>query len=198
MKKCFCTLIVLFLMTMSMLSAQSTYYIKSKYAKVRKRRARKRRSDPKVRRGTKVEKVKYRRRWYKVKIEDETGKIIKGWIYRRRIKKLKKGKKLKRDESLYVGKDKGLRSGENLATGRALRGVGPVAKAYGAKNNPTKVHEGYVDYHQSFITTDKEKFIAKRVRTIEIVKISTEDLENFARVGKLGDYMEEEEPGEKE
>jgi len=155
-------------------------YVKSKKAKVVKS-PKKRSSLKSVKRGESLKRLKYRRKWYKVKVGSKTG-----WIYKGKISK----KKPKEDPSLKAeGGGYNALAAEDVAAGSGLRGLGDLSLKYSESNKIGPKQRQFMDYHQSFITSDNFKPKITE-RGIEVVQISSEDIQKFLEEGKLGDYAE--------
>jgi hypothetical protein len=76
---------------------------------------------------------------------------------------------------------------EDVATGRALRGVGPLAEKFAGKNSLSPFHRKCLDYHQSFVQTDK-KLQPTITTKVTPRPISSVEMQKFLEEGKLGEF----------
>ncbi|BBM84266.1 hypothetical protein [Candidatus Uabimicrobium amorphum] len=156
-------------------------YVKSKSAKLRKH-PRKKKTAAKAKRGDALEKVKKVRKWIRVKYK---GKKL--WVYKGKVSK----KAPKSDKSLLTAN-----YADNVATGNAVRGLSKVAIKFSSSQSVSEKHQKFMDYHQSFITTDKADFASQPTsRGVNLEKITSEMLDKFQEDGNIGAYAD---PGDEE
>lgn len=168
--------VVILLVMLIFMSAgyAETLYVKSKVAKLRKH-PRKKKTIKKAKRGTKLTKIKKVRKWIRVKYQ---GKKL--WIYKGKVSK----RKPKSDASLLTAN-----YAEDVAAGSAVRGLSDIALKFSNSNSIKEKHKTFMDFHQSYITTDKKDFIPQITsRKVELIKITLEMLEKFQEDGNIGAY----------
>ncbi|WP_372367354.1 SH3 domain-containing protein [Candidatus Uabimicrobium sp. HlEnr_7] len=158
-----------------------TLYIKSKTAPLRKH-PRKKKTVAKAKRGEKVKKIKKVRKWIRIKYN---GKKL--WVYKGKVSK----KAPKKDTSLLTAN-----YADDVAAGSAVRGLSKVALKFSSSQSVSPKHQSFMDYHQSFIATDKSDFTPQLARGIQLVKITSEMLEKFQEDGKVGSYADPGDEGE--
>ena len=159
-----------------------TLYVKSKYAKLRKH-PRKNKTAAKAKRGEELTKIKKVRKWIRVKYN---GKKL--WVYKGKVST----KAPRSDKSLLTAN-----YADNVATGNAVRGLSKVALKFSSSQNVSEKHQKFMDYHQSFITTDKADFSPQLTsRGIELQKITSDMLDKFQEEGNIGAYADPGDEGE--
>lgn len=162
--------------------ADAQLYVNAKYVLMRKHPLRKDAKDVKINRGEKLDEQKgSTTQWFKVRYHSQPG-----WVHRDKVSK----KEPQADPSLKASNN--LWAGEDVAAGRAIRGLGPLATKFADKNTVEKRHRNYTDYHQSYITITKgkEDATSRTDRDIQPVYLNEENLEDFLAKGKLGEYAD--------
>lgn len=74
--------------------------------------------------------------------------------------------------------------GDDVDAGSAVRGVGETATKYASKNAIKPEHRRFIDYHQSFVVSDRK--ITELPPNKDLV--TKKDVEAFMAEGKLGPY----------
>ncbi len=126
--------------------------------------------------GAKVDAGSKKRRWRSVSYKGK-----KGWVYGGTLA----DDEPEEDPSLKAEDGSSL-SSEDVDASSAVRGVGPTATKYADANAVTKQHRVFLDYHQSFVVSDR--VITELPPNRELV--TAKDIENFMRGGKLGPYAD--------
>ena len=187
--KFFAIFIFLFFAFAGLLKADELY-VKSKQAEVRESPTRKSKKDPILPHGAKVDKIKYKSKWYQVSYSQDSQNRT-GWVFNGKLST----KEPKQDDSLTAANGKKI-SAEDISTGRVMRGVSPMAQKFATANNITSLHQKYLDYHHSFVSTDKDFNSEITTKEITPIKISSSDISKFLEDGKIGEFSEFAEKGE--
>lgn len=173
---------LIFALIFSVSVLADSLYIKSKYANL-VNNPRKKKLIKKLDRGTRVEKISKKSKWYKIAVDGATG-----WVY--------KSKTSSREPSIdpsLEAQGGNLLAGEELAAGSGLRGLSPLGQKFAQSRAITTRHRKFMDYHQSYITITSGKVDIKSKVTeqgIKVVKITSKDLDSFLEEGKLGEYSD--------
>lgn len=172
----------LLLLAIPLATAGPDLYVSAKQAELRTNPNKKMKQDKVLVRETPLTKKTYSNMWYRV----TTAKGESGWIYRGKVSTASP----KNDPSLTAEGGNPL-AGENVAASSGIRGLGPLSQKFAGANPVSPAHRQFADYHQSYITTDKEDFTPTLTeRGIELVKITSEEMENFESEGKIGEYKD--------
>lgn len=170
-------LVLLVLMMFVSLGYADTLYVKSKRAKLRKH-PRKKKTVEKAKRGESMTKLKKVKKWIRVNYK---GKKL--WIYKGKVSK----KNPQPDPSLAALS----KSPEDIAAGSAVRGLSEVALEFSKENKVSEKHKTFMDYHQSYISTEKSDLAAEITsKKVKPVAITPDMLEKFQEDGKIGAFAE--------
>jgi uncharacterized protein YgiM (DUF1202 family) len=150
-------------------------YVKAKKGKIKKKPRGSSSTLSKVKFGVKLSNAKKQKKWYKVAYRGKKGYIYKGYISKKAPEK---------DPSLTT---EGTNlSSEDIDASSATRGVSPTAMKYASRNSIKKIHRTYIDYHQSFVVSDR--IITELPENKQ--RVTNEDIEKFMEDVKLGPYSD--------
>ena len=122
--------------------------------------------------GTRLSVLAYAKKWYQVKLSN--GKT--GWIYRGKVSLTEVAKSEKSEEGGSIGGLLGDLSGssiraDNTDSSRSIRGLSPEATEYAKQKGTPQVYR-------------------KELDTVIERKVSPEEIDQFLRQGKIGEYQE--------
>jgi hypothetical protein len=126
--------------------------------------------------GTEVNALERNRRWWTVEFQG-----VRGFMYSGSL-----GDEEPDEDPSLVAEDGSHLSSEEVDASSAVRGVGPTATKYANSNEILPEHRTFLDYHQSFVVSDRE--ITELPPNREVV--TAEQIEDFMREGGLGPYAE--------
>lgn len=113
--------------------------------------------------------------WREVKFEGKAG-----WILKTNLSTEEPA-----DDPSLTAADGKRYSSEDVDAQSAVRGVSPTATKFAESNGISQIHRDYLDYHQSFVISDR---VLDRPGTKN--PITEEDLNRFLEEGKIGEYAE--------
>ncbi|NUM35252.1 MAG: hypothetical protein HUU50_11950 [Candidatus Brocadiae bacterium] len=184
MIRCFLSVFLLLIFSLHGLLQSDELYVSAKQAEVRDHPTRKAQEDPILPRGTKVESTKYKKKWHQISfVQDSENKT--GWIYSGKL-----SPNLPEEDGSLVAANGNKLSGEDIAAGKAIRGVGPLAQKFANANRISTMHKKYLDYHHSFISMDKNFQPKVTEQGITPRRISAADIHKFLKEGKIGEFSE--------
>lgn len=172
-KKIQCLALLLVFGSLSVASA-GDIFVKAKKGEIKKDPRGSSKTLAKVKFGSKLSNAKKSSRWYKVKYRGKSGYIYKGFISK---------KEPEADPSIKAADGSALAS-EDVDATSAVRGMGPRATGFADRSGITKEHRKYIDYHQSFVFSDR---VITELPKNKVV-ITSEDIDNFMKEAKLGPY----------
>jgi hypothetical protein len=102
-----------------------------------------------------------------------------GWVYGASLDHSKPA-----DDPSLKAQDGTPLKGDDVDAGSAVRGVGESATKYANKNAIMPEHRKYIDYHQSFVVSDRKITELPPNRDL----VTKKDIEAFMKEGGLGPY----------
>lgn len=171
----------------SLLMGDDAIYVKAKNANLRKSPV-KTQGSIDVDRGTKMTKTGKDKTWYKVSYNSQTR-----WVYSGKVTTNKDD--VSKGQEVMAGGYNPLK-GEELAAGSAVKGLSELTLKFAKgriEGNPRK----FADFHQSYINISKldlQPVLTENKGKDGTVKfqpviMKQEDMENFLRQGKLGEFQ---------
>ncbi|MEK7487649.1 MAG: hypothetical protein AABZ60_25240 [Planctomycetota bacterium] len=157
------------------LSADELMFVKTKSANLKDKPRGTAKDVAKLPFKAKVNITKKDNLWREVNFEGKSGWILKTCL---------SAEEPPEDPSL-TAKDGSRYSSEDVDAQSAVRGVSPTASKFADANGISQIHRDYLDYHQSFVISDR---VLDRPGTKN--PITEEDLNHFLEEGKIGEYAE--------
>jgi len=102
-----------------------------------------------------------------------------GWVYAPSLQADKPA-----DDPSLKAQDGTPLKGDDVDAGSAVRGVGETATKYANKNSIKPEHRKYLDYHQSFVVSDRKITELPPNRDL----VTKKDIEDFMKEAGLGPY----------
>lgn len=179
-----CIMLAVMCLILPMLLGDGDLFVKSKYADVNTKRSKKSAVIAELERGTKVDQISFKKKWYKISYDGK-----EGWIHQSKVAPGAPAA----DSSLTASGGNALAS-EQLAAGSAIRGLSDLGHQFAGHVKLTpqqkEVLERYVDYHQSHIAVSKLADAPKlTAKNVPLVQIERKEIRKFLEDGKLGEYQ---------
>lgn len=166
---------LLFMMGGVFLYADEFMFVSSKSAKLKDKPRGTAKDVGKLPFKAKVSVTKKEDRWREVQYEGK-----KGWILKNNLSSEEPS-----DDPSLTAEDGSRYGSEDVDAQSAVRGVSPTATQFANANGISQIHRDYLDYHQSFVISDR---VLDRPGTSN--PITEEDLDRFLQEGKIGEYAE--------
>ena len=151
-----------------------TMWVSSKNAKLKKSQSASSKTIATLKKGTELSVKSKKKRWFRVRASN--GKV--GWIYKGKVSDIKPDVSFDDQESesntlgdLFGSISGGGISADSADTSRSIRGLSSETKEYARETNTPQKYEKSLD-----------KILTQ--------KITEQEIENFLKLGKIGEYAE--------